>query len=182
VKENQPTLYQDIRDYFEYLESKEGSTETFDFWKSDLEKDHGRIERRSITAVTRLDWLEGGNAWKDLAAIIRYRCSRTVGEETSVTERYYISSMVVAAKTFGRFIRGHWSIENKLHWSLDVLFREDASQARKDNAPLNLNILRKIALARLRVAQVAQKRFSTKRKVFKARVNPDFHLSILFPE
>jgi predicted transposase YbfD/YdcC len=99
-----------------------------------------------------------------------------------VTDWYYISSMVTDAKTFAAVIRGHWSIENRLHWSLDVLFREDACQVRKDNAPLNLNILRKIALSRLRATPVPQKRFSTKRKIFKARVNPDFHLSVLFHE
>jgi predicted transposase YbfD/YdcC len=182
VKENQPTLHTDIREYFEYLESKEGMRETCDRWESELEKDHGRIERRSVTVATNLDWFEGSKTWKDVAAIIRYRCIRTVGEQTSVTDRYYISSMVSDAKTFARLIRGHWSIENRLHWSLDVLFREDASQVKKENAPMNLNILRKIALSRLRATPVSQKRFSLKRKLFKARVNPDFHLSVLFHE
>jgi len=182
VKENQQTLYKDIRDYFAYLESKEGRGEAFDCWKGGLEKDHGRIERRSVMTVTRLDWLEGAKAWKDLSTIIRYQCSRTVGKQTTLTDRYYISSMNASANTFARLVRGHWSIENRLHWSLDVLLREDASQVRKDNAPLNLNILRKIALSKLRAAQVPQKRFSTKRKIFKAAVNPDFHLSVLFRE
>jgi len=180
VKGNQGTLHEDIREYFEYLGSKEGRREPVDSWTGELEKDHGRIERRSVTAVTDLGWLEGAKAWKGLAAVIRYRSSRTVGEQTTETDRYYISSMAASAKTFARLIRGHWSIENRLHWSLDVLFREDASQVRKDNAPLNLNILRKIALSRLRATPVSQKRFSTKRKIFKARVNPDFHLSVLF--
>jgi predicted transposase YbfD/YdcC len=182
VKENQPGLCGDIRDYFEYLGSREGRKEPCDFWASELEKDHGRIERRSVTVVNQRGWLEGREAWKDLAAIIRYRCSRTVGEQTTVTDRYYISSMNVEAKTFTALIRGHWSIENRLHWSLDVLFREDASQVKKDNCPLNLNILRKIALSRLRTTAAPQKRFSMKRKIFKARVNPDFHLSVIFCE
>jgi len=182
VKGNQAALHEDIREYFEYLESKEGRGEPVDSWTGELEKDHGRIERRSITVVTGLDWLSGAKAWKDLAAIIRYRSNRTAGEQTTVTDRYYISSMAASAKTFAGLIRGHWSIENRLHWSLDVLFREDASKVRKDNAPLNLNILRKIALSRLRATPVPEKRFSTKRKIFKARVNPDFHFSVLFRE
>ena len=182
VKGNQGTLHGDIREYFEYLESKEGRGESIDSWTGELEKDHGRIERRSVIAVTGLDWLEGAKAWKDLAAVIRCRSSRTVGEQTTETDRYYISSMAASAETFARLIRGHWSIENRLHWSLDVLFREDASQVRKDNAPLNLNILRKIALSRIRATPFSEKRFSTKRKVFKARVNPEFHLAVLFHE
>jgi predicted transposase YbfD/YdcC len=182
VKGNQGTLHEDIREYFEYLESKEGRGEPVDSWTGELEKDHGRIERRSISAVTGLGWLSGAKAWKGLAAVIRYRSSRTVGEQTTLTDRYYISSIAASAETFAGLIRGHWSIENRLHWSLDVLFREDASQVRKDNAPLNLNILRKMALSRLRATPVSKKRFSTKRKIFKARVNPDFHLSVLFRE
>jgi hypothetical protein len=75
---------------------------------------------------------------------------------------------------------GNWSIENQLHWSLDVLFREDASQVRKGRAPENMNILRKIALGRLRATDVPGRRLSTKRKIFKASVNPDFLYSVLF--
>jgi len=182
VKENQPALYKNTQEYFEYLESKEGRREKSDTWTGELEKDHGRLERRSITVITHLDWLEEGTAWKDIAALIRYRTARTIDEQTTVTDRYYISSMAAPAKTFAQLIRGHWSIENRLHWFLDVLFREDDSQVKKGNAPLNLNILRKIALSRLRATPVAEKRFSTKRKVFKARVNPDFHFSVLFRE
>jgi predicted transposase YbfD/YdcC len=180
VKENQPTLYQDIRDYFEYLEQAPGRNEPVEHWNSPLEKDHGRIERRSISTVTNLDWLEGKHAWQDLSTIIRYQTSRTVGEATTVTERYYISSMAASAETFGQCIRGHWSIENHLHWSLDVTFGADASQVRKGRAPENLNILRKIALARLRATPVEKKRSSIKRKSFKALINPQFLLSVLF--
>jgi predicted transposase YbfD/YdcC len=180
VKENQPTLYQDIRDYFDYLEQGIGQNEPVCLWDSFLEKDHGRIERRSISAVTNLDWLEGKSVWQDLKTIIRYQTSRTMGEDTTITNRYYISSMTASAETFGQLIRGHWSIENRLHWSLDVSFREDASQVRKDRAPENLNILRKIALARLRAIPVEKKRSSIKRKSFKAAINPQFLLSVLF--
>ena len=173
-------LYENTRDYCDYLDSKEGQGEAVDCWHSGVEKDHGRIEMRSITVITRLDWLEERTVWKDLAAVIRYRCSRTMGDQTTVTDRYYISSMSATAQTFASLIRNHWSIENKLHWSLDVLFREDASQVKKDRAPENLNILRKIALARLRATPVAQKHFSTKRKSIKAAINPQFLLSVLF--
>jgi len=179
VKENQRMLYENTRDYCDYLDSKEGQGEVVDCWHSEVEKDHGRIEMRSITVITRLDWLEERTVWKDLAAVIRYRCSRTMGDQTTVTDRYYISSMSATAQTFASLIRNHWSIENKLHWSLDVLFREDASQVKKDRAPENLNILRKIALARLRATPVAQKHFSTKRKSIKAAINPQFLLSVV---
>jgi predicted transposase YbfD/YdcC len=181
VKENQPTLYQNIRDYFECLDEDSCRDRPGDSWESGLEKDHGRIERRSVTTVVDLSWLEGKEAWKDLRTLIRCRRSRTVGEQTAVAEHYYISSMNASAETYGGFIRGHWSIENELHWMLDVAFREDASRVRKDNGPLNLNVLRKLALARLKgTAVVNRPRFSVRRKSFKALINPDFLYSVLF--
>jgi predicted transposase YbfD/YdcC len=88
--------------------------------------------------------------------------------------------MTASAEAFAVMIRGHWSMENQLHWSLDVLFREDASQVRKDRVPENLNILRKIALGRLRATDAPDRRLSVKRKIFKASVNPDFLYSVIF--
>ena len=180
MKENQKNLYEGIRDYFEYLEQGQCPDKPADHWESSLEKDHGRIERRSVTTATDLQWMDSKKSWEDLATIIRYQTSRTIGEKTTITDQYYISSMNASAETFAGRIRGHWSIENHLHWSLDVLFREDACQVRKDRAPENLNILRKIALSRLRATPVAQKNFSTRRKSFKAAINPQFLLSVLF--
>jgi predicted transposase YbfD/YdcC len=145
-----------------------------------LEKDHGRLERRRVTTVTAPDWLEGSGNWQEVNTLIRYRCERTVGEVTTVHDHYSISSMSASAETFAALIRGHWSIENQLHWSRDVLFREDASQVRKDNTPENLNILRKTALSKLRATTVSGNRLSTKRKIFKASVNPDFLYAVLF--
>ena len=180
VKENHPTLFNDVKDYFDYLEEGPCQDKPAEQWTSTLEKDHGRIERRSITTVTDLKWLDNKDAWKDLKTIIRYRSSRTIGETTTITDRYYISSMAASAETFAGIIRRHWSIENHLHWSLDVQFREDDSQVRKERAPENLNILRKIALARLRATEVPKKRSSIRRKMLKAVLNPQFLLEVLF--
>jgi predicted transposase YbfD/YdcC len=173
-------LFQDIREYFEYLGERACPDKVADQWTGELEKDHGKIERRSVTTVTSLDWLESKGNWQDLATLIRYRCERTVGGDTTVTDHYYISNTTGSAEAFATMIRGHWSIENQLHWSLDVLFRENASPVRKDRAPENLNILRKIALGRLRTTGVPDRRLSAKRKIFKASVNLDFLYSVLF--
>ena len=74
-------------------------------------------------------------------------------------------------------MRKHWSIESQLHWSLDVVFREDASRARKDNSPLNMNILRKIALMCLSQAKCG--RVSKQKMRYKAALNPEVLLDIL---
>jgi len=182
VKENQPVLYEEIKEYFEFLDEGKRTEELpEDIWESDLEKDHGRIEKRRIRTACDIGFLTGKKQWKDIKTIIEYRCERTVGEETTTTYKYYISSKDTSACEFGRIIRNHWSIENNLHWALDVSFGEDGCRARKDNSPKNLTVLRKIALGRLRAIN-AGKRVSIKRKMFRASLNPDFLQKVLFGE
>ncbi|WP_411046416.1 ISAs1 family transposase, partial [Treponema primitia] len=84
------------------------------------------------------------------------------------------------AQRFAQVIRGHWAIENQLHWALDVTFGEDASRARKDHSPVNLNILRKTALSRLRMADAGKKQFSIHRRMFKASMNKNYFFTVLF--
>jgi predicted transposase YbfD/YdcC len=182
VKENQPTLYEEIKEYFTFLdEGKHAMELPEDIWESGLEKDHGRIERRRIRTACDIGFLTGKKQWKDIKTIIEYRCERTVQEETTITCKYYISSKDAFADEFGRIIRNHWSIENNLHWALDVSFGEDRCRARKDNSPKNLTVLRKIALGRLRAID-AGKRVSIKRKMFRAGLNLDFLHKVLFGE
>jgi hypothetical protein len=107
VKENQPILREEIKEYFEYLDEKETKELPEDVWESDLEKDHGRIERRRIRTVTDIGFLSGKKDWKDLTTIIESRGRRTVGEVTTVTNRYFISNKDVSAEAFGKDIRGH---------------------------------------------------------------------------
>ena len=94
-------------------------------------------------------------------------------------KRYYITSLTDLHE-FSHAVRKHWSIENQLHWCLDVIFREDAARAKKDNSPLNMNILRKLALTLVNEAKFG--RLSKKKMMFKAALNPVVLLSILFPK
>ena len=97
--------------------------------------------------------------------------------ETRKFTRYFITSLTDIDE-FAHSVRKHWSIENQLHWCLDVIFREDASRARKDHSPLNLNVLRKIALNLVSQAQYG--RISKRRMMFKAALEPELFLKILF--
>lgn len=97
--------------------------------------------------------------------------------EKSTETRYYISSLNNLDQ-FAYAVRKHWSIENQLHWSLDVIFREDSSRARKDFSPLNLNVLRKTALALCKGTDMG-KRISIQKKRFRASLNPSAFLDIL---
>jgi predicted transposase YbfD/YdcC len=183
VKENQPTLYQDIKDYFEGMEGGQIRELPDDIWETGEERGHGRIEKREVRMVTDLSWLEGKTGWKDLAALVQCRSYRTVQGETAQTDRYYISSAVLDARQMYERIRGHWSIENRLHWSLDVVFGEDACGVTKGHGPENLNTLRKLALSLLRAApspRSGKKKITGPKRQFIAAMNPDYLFTVLF--
>jgi predicted transposase YbfD/YdcC len=182
VKENQPTLFSNIKEYFEGMEGGEIPEIPEDVWQPPEERGHGRIERREVRTVTDVDCVESKDSWQNLQTIIQYRTIRTEKDKTVQTDSYYISSANFYAEEFGKYIRGHWSSENKLHWCLDVAFREDACRARKNNSPLNLNILRKIALNRLRAINTERKRFSIRRRMMSASLDSDFLYAALFGE
>lgn len=176
LKENQPDLHEAVLTYFDWLEKGKPSGEGYDLWKSGIETCHGRLERREI-AVARADWLEQKEAWAGLSCIVRCRSIREIGAERTISDRYYISSFDTSAENFAQLIRGHWSIENQLHWMLDVVFREDAARARKDRSPLNLNVLRKIALSLLKTLPFG--RLSVHKKMLKASRDPAFLKALL---
>lgn len=125
-----------------------------------LDGEHGRHETRAYFVTGEVDWLierHGADAWPQLASIGVVEARRRVGGpggKESVERRYYISSRKVQAardaREFARAVREHWGIENRLHWVLDVAFREDECRTRVDHAPQNLAILRHLALNLLR--------------------------------
>lgn len=99
--------------------------------------------------ITDFKFIEDKNKWKNLKTIVRIESIREFKNSDKPTEmatRYYISSLLAEPKDFQKAIRSHWSIENKLHWTLDVAFSEDASRKRTKNAAQNFSILNKIAL------------------------------------
>lgn len=117
--------------------------------------------------------------WKNLRSIVRYECSREIKQVKTVCTRYYISSLNVSAEVMASYLRGHWSIENQLHWLLDVALKEDASLIRTDHAPENFNVLRKVVLNLLRNTPT-DKKISIKGKMLRASMNTDFLELVLF--
>ena len=111
-----------------------------------FDKGHGRIEDRSYHVYNVPDHLTQTHQWPHLDAFVHVVTKRTIKEETSHSERIYLFSKCPDAKTAARLVRGHWEIENSLHWPLDVVMNDDDHRARKDHAPENFAILRRIAL------------------------------------
>ena len=120
----------------------------------------------------------GGSFTGYILSPINYLHTSLDKAETTTDTRYFLSS-VTDVERFAYAVRKHWAIENQLHWCLDVIFDEDASRARKDMSPLNLNVLRKTALALCKNADFGR-RLSIQKKRFAAALNPQRLLDILF--
>lgn len=167
VKGNQGILHEEIREYFAWASSKAHATHLKEGAHSrhqTIDGDHGRIETRRYWITDDVEWLTNGEQWRELQTIGMVECERIVGEHRSLETRYYISSLGAEAKRFGEAVRGHWGIENSLHWVLDVTFGEDASRIRKDHAPANMTIMRHIAVNLLKQEKTSKRSMAGKRK------------------
>ena len=152
VKKNQGQLYEDVRDLFEGAQEFDFEGVPYDFART-VSKNHGRRETRQCWVITDpdcLDYIQTRQQWAKLNAVVKVTAQREMATGTSVQSGYYISSLASQAKTLLEAARSHWGIENSLHWSLDVTFREDHSRVRKDHGPQNLAVLRQIALNMLK--------------------------------
>lgn len=152
LKANRPRMMKDVADYFAAPPAPLAVFETTD-------ADHGRLELRRHRVSHEVDWLFSDRAYPDaprlpgLATIACVEAERTVNGQTTRAVRYYVSSATLSPERFAAAVRAHWAIENSLHWVLDVTFDEDRARNRKDNAPENLAILRKLALNVMRNAR-----------------------------
>jgi predicted transposase YbfD/YdcC len=122
-----------------------------------VEKDHGRIETRCYYQSDWLDWFADRDQWEGLRSVGMVESSREIDGKVAVERRYYLSSLKLDVETFARAVRGHWGVENKLHWVLDVCFREDQSRARARNAAENLATLRRLALNLLKREKIKKR-------------------------
>ena len=136
-KGNQGTLHDDLRLY-----TKDQSAEIADQFE-ETSNDHGRVETRLTRVHTDLDWLHAAHNWPGLKAVATVTATRDDGPAQT---RIFLLSEAVSAETAATLIRGHWGIENSLHWVLDVTMREDAHRARAKNAAANFAMFRRAAL------------------------------------
>ncbi|MEO1944544.1 MAG: ISAs1 family transposase [Candidatus Thioglobus sp.] len=156
LKGNHSKLHNDIKLHFSSEIEKcktEKSSRSFDIFKQE-NKGHGRIEKRTCYVTDKIEWLERRGQWCDLKTIAMVESVVTRGDKTSTEKRFFISSLAPNAKEIAEAIRSHWAIENSLHWVLDVTMGEDNSRVRKDNAPVNMAMVRHIVLNLLRGSKV----------------------------
>jgi predicted transposase YbfD/YdcC len=140
VKNNQPGLFENIEDSFRFLKPAS--------YDEDIDIGHGRIETRKCTVIADLAHIDEPQRWKSLNVLVKMESERyfKATGKTEKATRYYIGSKLAEAAFYQRNIRGHWGIENKLHWVLDIDFQEDDDRKRNKNAAQNFSLINKVAI------------------------------------
>jgi predicted transposase YbfD/YdcC len=150
VKGNQQTLHDRLQETFDELTCGSLPHVPYSFHE-EVNKGHGRVETRRIWTTQWIDWYSARSDWAGLKSFVCVESIRTTDDHTSTARRYYISDLGGQdAKTMLQYVRGHWGIENKLHWSLDVSFREDDLRNRVGHSAENFSRIRRLALNLLR--------------------------------
>jgi predicted transposase YbfD/YdcC len=169
VKANQPTLRAEMQRAFVAATA----IDTF----VDPDKAHGRLEQRTVSVIKEVDWLDGDRRFPGefrlpcAATIIRVQSRAELSDRCRFETRYYISSAKLSAQRAAEAVRGHWGIENRLHWVLDVVFAEDQSRLRKGHGARNMAVVRHFAINLIRAA-TDKKSIKLRRKV--AGWDPDY--------
>ena len=165
LKGNQGRIHEDVELLFDDLEASQFTAYAYDYAQT-INKDHGRIETRECWTIADpevLRHLRDAQHWDKLTAVVKVRAERRTGSETTVEDRYFLSSLPGNAQSTLAAVRSHWGVENGLHWVLDIAFREDDCRIRRDHGDQNFAILRHIAINLLKQEKTLRTGIKAKR-------------------
>lgn len=169
LKGNQGTAYREVKTFLDdAIECKDASL----VFLETVEKSHGRLETRRYWQTEKIGWFADRAEWEGLRSVGVVEARREIKGQVSVERRYHLSSLPADATRFARAVRGHWGVENQLHWVLDVVFDEDQSRARTGYAAENLAATRRMAVNLLRRDKSCKR--SIKGKLMRAAIDPDY--------
>ena len=177
LKGNQGTLKDDVKLFVDEQKAVDFNDAKVSRDKT-VDGDHGRIETREVTVVHDVEWLRERHDWPGLKSVVVVESTREVAGKIDREMRLYITSLVLLADQIGPMVRGHWMIENGLHWVLDMTFRDDECRVRTDNAPANFAIIKHIAYNLMRRAATKDS-MRLRRKV--AAWDDEFLASLIAP-
>lgn len=163
VKNNQQTLKDDIKTFFE-LEDKENNLDIA-FYETDFEKNHGRIEKRKYYLTYNIECISDKEKWKTVKSIGKIEVYREENGKVTNTEHYYILSSKMSMKMFEKATRSHWNIETQLHWRLDVILDEDHRTNKIGNSIDNFAAIRKIVFNLIRFDTLMGEKLTMKKKM-----------------
>jgi predicted transposase YbfD/YdcC len=151
LKGNQGTLREDV-ELFANEQKANGFANARISQHETVAKDHGRIETRKTTVIHDVEWLQERHDWPGLNAVVMVESSREISGKTESETRFYLTSLVMLAVLMGPVVRSHWSVENSLHWVMDMVFRDDECRVRTEHAPANFCTIKHMAQNLLRKA------------------------------
>jgi len=176
LKANHGLLYEEVQRFFAWAQQRQFADVPHQYYHT-VDGQHGRGEERRYWMVSDLAWLTAKSEWVGLQSLGMVERQRTVAGKTTVEVHYYLTSLAGSGQQFGEAVRTHWSVENGLHWVLDVAFQEDQSRIRRDHAAENFAVLRHLALSLLR--QEATCTHGIKVKRLKAALDEDYLTRVL---
>lgn len=176
LKANQGGLHEDVQQLFDWAYKQDFKNIDHDCYES-LEANHGRIEKRRCWCLGQIEELVDSQQWTKLTSVAMVEAIREVHGQTSRAVRFYLSSLEPNAQRLAKAIRTHWSVENPLHWVLDVAFNEDDCRIRTGHAPQNLVVLRHLAVSALNQEKTAK--LGIKNKRLRAGWDNDYLLKVL---
>jgi predicted transposase YbfD/YdcC len=149
LKGNQGSLRDDVELFVIEQKAKNFADTTISRAET-IDADNGRIETRITTVIHDVEWLRKRHGWPGLNAVAMVESTRETGDKIEKDTRFYITSLIMLAHLLGPVIRGHWAIENSLHWVMDMVFRDDESRVRTNHAPANFTTIKHMACNLLR--------------------------------
>lgn len=176
LKGNQGNLHAEVENFFSQALLVKAEEADCDHYVSE-EKSRGRLETREVWVTDQIDWLPQKSEWKGLRSIVYLKNTRVIKGKKTVEIRYYISSWSADAWKIGHAIRSHWSVENKLHWQLDVTYGKDDCKVRKDNGAENFSVIRQATLNLLKADKKTKAGIKNKRS--KAGWDKNYMLNVL---
>lgn len=176
LKANQETLHEAVVDFFNIAQANQFAGVGYDYLE-EVDKDHGRLEIRRYYITEELCTLPDPQSWEGLCSIGMVERECLQGDRRSVEQRYFINSIPAQAKPFARAVRGHWGVENPLHWRLDVILGDDASRIRKGNAPAIMTSIRHLCM-NLFEREASSMSLAKKRR--KAAWSDDYRAKVIF--
>lgn len=169
LKGNQGTAFAEVKSFLDDAVSRADKALVY---LETVEKGHGRHETRRYWQTEQVSWYADRSQWEALRSVGLVESVREINGQRSVERRYYLSSLPTDMNRFAKAVRGHWSIENQLHWVLDVVFGEDQARARTEQAAENLAAMRRLAVNLLRRDKLCKR--SIKGKLMRAAIDPDY--------
>ena len=176
LKGNQSHLHEAVEDYFTIAQANQFQNIAHTYTE-EVDKGHGRLETRRYWITEDLSTLPKPDQWAGLRSIGLVERECIQGDNTTVEQRYFISSIRAEADLFAQAVRGHWGIENTLHWRLDVTLSEDASRIRKGNGPAMMTCIRHLCI---NLFEREGSKLSLPKKQNKAAWDDEYRAKVLF--